>query len=305
MTQVSDETGRKLPYAGLEAGGTKCVCAIGTAPDDLRALTQFPTTTPAQTMAHAVAFFEAQRSGLMALGIASFGPLDSRPCSASFGWITSTPKPGWAHTDLAGTLNRALRLPVAFDTDVNAAALAEQRWGAAQGLHTFLYVTVGTGIGGGAMVNGRLLHGLLHPEMGHIRIPHDWQVDPFPGLCPYHGDCLEGLASGPALAARWARPAHTLPPDHPAWSLAARYLALGLVSFICTLVPQRIIMGGGIMHQEHLFPRVRHEVRQLLNDYIQVAALNAQLDDYIVPPALGDRAGVLGALALAHTVQAQ
>jgi fructokinase len=256
-------------------------------------------------MAHAVAFFEAHRSGLMAVGIASFGPLDPRPRSASFGWITSTPKPGWAHTDLAGTLSRALSLPVAFDTDVNAAALAEQRWGAAQGLETFLYITVGTGIGGGAMVNGRLLHGLLHPEMGHIRIPHDWQVDPFPGLCPYHGDCLEGLASGPALAARWGTPAHTLPPDHPAWSLAARYLALGLVTFICTLVPQRIIMGGGILHQEHLLPRVRHEIQQLLNDYIQVAELHGQLDDYIVPPALGDRAGVLGALALAHAVQSQ
>jgi len=305
MTEGPYETSSRPLYAGLEAGGTKCVCAIGTAPDDIRALTQFPTTTPSQTMAHAVAFFEAHRSGLMAVGIASFGPLDPRPCSASFGWITSTPKPGWAHTDLAGTLSRALSLPVAFDTDVNAAALAEQRWGAAQGLETFLYITVGTGIGGGAMVNGRLLHGLLHPEMGHIRIPHDWQVDPFPGLCPYHGDCLEGLASGPALAARWGTPAHTLPPDHPAWSLAARYLALGLVTFICTLVPQRIIMGGGILHQAHLFPRLRHEIQQLLNDYIQVAELHGQLDDYIVPPALGDRAGVLGALALAHAVQSQ
>jgi fructokinase len=204
---------------------------------------------------------------------------------------------------VVGTLSRALSLPVAFDTDVNAAALAEQRWGAALGLDTFLYVTVGTGVGGGAIVHGRLLHGLLHPEMGHIRIPHDWQVDPFPGLCPYHGDCLEGLASGPALEARWGKPAHSLPADHPAWSLEAHYLALGLVTFICTLVPQRIIMGGGILHQEQVFPRVRHEVRQLLNNYIQVPELHVQLDDYIVPPALGDQAGVLGALALAHTVQ--
>ena len=153
------------------------------------------------------------------------------------------------------------------------------------------------------MVNSRLLHGLLHPEMGHIRIPHDHRADPFPGLCPYHGDCLEGLASGPALEARWGQPADTLPADHPAWSLTARYLALGLVTFICTLAPQRILMGGGIMHREHLFPRVRHEVWQLLNDYIQVAELHDQLDAYIVPPALGDQAGVLGALALAHTVQ--
>jgi len=256
-------------------------------------------------MTRAIAFFEAYRSELRALGIASFGPLDPRPHSASFGFITSTPKPGWAHTDLVGTLSHALRLPVAFDTDVNAAALAEQRWGAAQGLDTFLYVTVGTGIGGGAMVNGRLLHGLLHPEMGHIRIPHDWQEDPFPGLCPYHGDCLEGLASGPALEARWGKPAHTLPADHPAWPLAARYVALSLVTFICTLMPQRIIMGGGVLHQEHLFPRVRYEVRQLLNNYIQVSELHEQLDHYIVPPALGDQAGVLGALALAHTVRSQ
>ena len=305
MTRMPHEISRRPLYAGFEAGGTKCVCAVGTGPDHIRTLTQFATTTPSETMARAVAFFEAHRAGLGALGIASFGPLDPRPDSASFGFITSTPKPGWAHTDLAGTLSRSLSLPVAFDTDVNAAALAEQRWGAAQGLETLLYVTAGTGIGGGAIVHGRLLHGLLHPEMGHIRIPHDWQADPFPGLCPYHGDCLEGLTAGPALEARWGQPAYTLPADHPAWPLAARYLALGLVTFICTLMPQRIIMGGGILHQEHLFPRVRYEVQQLLNNYIQVAELHAQLDDYIVPPALGDRAGVLGAIALAHTVQSQ
>jgi fructokinase len=155
------------------------------------------------------------------------------------------------------------------------------------------------------MVHGRLLHGLLHPEMGHIRIPHDRAADPFPGLCPYHGDCLEGLTAGPALAARWGQPAPTLPADHPAWPLVARYLALGLVTFICTLAPQRIIMGGGVMRQTHLFPRLRHEIQALLNDYIQVPALQDHLDDYIVPPALGDQAGVLGAIALASTVQPQ
>ncbi len=162
-----------------------------------------------------MAFFAPYGSDLTALGIASFGPLDCRPLSPSYGYITSTPKPGWASTDLAGTLSRALNVPVAFDTDVNAAMLGEHRWGAAQGLDTCLYVTVGTGIGGGAMVNGRLLHGLLHPEMGHIRIPHDRGVDPFPGLCPYHGDCLEGLTSGPALAARWGQSADTLPAAIP------------------------------------------------------------------------------------------
>ena len=292
MTRATSETGTGPLYGGLEAGGTKCVCAVGTGPGAIHQSTQFATTAPSETIARAVAFFAPYGPALAALGIASFGPLDPRPHSPSFGSITSTPKPGWAYTDLAGTLSRALDVSVAFDTDVNAAILGEQRWGAAQDLDTCLYVTVGTGIGGGAMVNGRLLHGLLHPEMGHIRIPHDRAADPFPGLCPYHGDCLEGLASGPALAARWGQPADTLPSDHPAWSLAARYLALGLATFICTLVPQRIIMGGGVMHQEHVFPRLRHEVRQLLNDYI-------------VPPALGDQAGVLGAIALAYTVQSQ
>lgn len=289
-------------YGGLEAGGTKCVCAVGTGPDAIHQCTQFATTTPEETMARAVAFFAPYSDALAALGIASFGPLDCRPHSPSFGYITSTPKPGWANTDVAGTLARALRVPVAFDTDVNAATLGEYRWGAAQGLDTCLYVTVGTGIGGGAVVHGRLLHGLLHPEMGHIRIPHDRTVDPFPGLCPYHGDCLEGLVSGPALAARYGQPAETLPAAHPVWSLTAHYLALGLVTWLCTLMPQRIIMGGGVMHQAHLLPQVRHEVRRLLNGYIQVPELADQLDAYIVPPALGDQAGVLGALALASTV---
>src|SRR5215470_16814945 len=213
----------------------------------------------------------------MALGIASFGPLDPRPDSASFGFITSTPKPGWAHTDLAGTLSRALRLPVAFDTDVNAAALAEQCWGVAQGLDTFLYITVGTGIGGGAIVHGRLLHGLLHPEMGHIRIPHDWRTDPFPGLCPFHGDCLEGLASGPALESRWQAPASTLAADHPAWLLQAEYLALACVNWICVLSPQRIVLGGGVMRPE-LFPPLRRKVGELLNGYLDVPQLTRDMD---------------------------
>jgi fructokinase len=258
------------------------------------------TTTPAETIDRVVAFFAPYRTALAALGIGSFGPLDPHPASPTFGFLTTTPKPGWAYTDLAGALRRALHLPVAFDTDVNAAALAEHCWGPAQGLDTFLYVTVGTGIGGGAMANGRLLHGLLHPEMGHIRIPYDWAADPFPGTCPYHGNCLEGLASGPALAARWGQPGAALPVDHPAWELEARYLALGLVAFICVLAPQRIIMGGGVMQQAQLFPRLRHEVQRLLNGYVQLPALDSQIDEYIVPPALGTQAGVLGAIALAR-----
>jgi len=190
-------------------------------------------------------------------------------------------------------------LPVAFDTDVNAAALGEARWGAAQGLDTFLYLTVGTGIGGGGMANGRLLHGLIHPEMGHIRVPHDLRADPFSGGCPFHGDCLEGLASGPAMEARWGRRAETLPPEHAAWDLEAHYIALGLATWICTLSPQRIILGGGVMRQVHLFPRIRAQVLALLNGYIQAPEIMERVAEYIVPPGLGGDAGVLGAIALA------
>jgi fructokinase len=187
-----------------------------------------------------------------------------------------------------------------FDTDVNGAALGEGRWGAAQGLDTFLYLTIGTGIGGGGMVGGQLMHGLIHPEMGHIRMAHDRQRDPFPGACPFHGDCLEGLAAGPALEKRWGSPAESLPPDHPAWDLEAEYLAQALHTFICTLSPQRIILGGGVMKQAHLFPRIRQKVLASLNGYVQSPAILERIQDYIVPPRLGDRAGVLGALALAQ-----
>jgi fructokinase len=289
-------------WGGIEAGGTKFVCAIGTGPDDLRAEVRFATTTPQETIGRAIQFLQQHhaKEPLEAIGIASFGPVDPDPASPTFGTITSTPKPGWAHTDLAGPVRRALGVPVGFDTDVNGAALGEHRWGAARGLDTFIYLTVGTGIGGGGMVSGQLIHGLIHPEMGHVRIPHDWDRDPYPGVCPFHGDCLEGLATGPALEARWGQPAETLPPDHPAWPLEAEYLALGLVNFICTLSPQRIILGGGVMQQPHPFPLVRRRVRELLNGYLQAPIILDRIEEYIVPPGLGNRAGVLGAIALAQ-----
>lgn len=288
-------------YGGIEAGGTKFVCAVGTGPDDLRAEVRFPTTTPAETIGRAIAFLE-EHLPLAAVGIASFGPLNPDTGSSTFGYITSTPKPGWADTDFAGAIRRALDVPVGFDTDVNVAALGEHRWGAAQGLNTFIYLTIGTGIGGGGMVNGELMHGLIHPEMGHIRIPHDRANDPYAGHCPYHGDCLEGLAAGPALEERWGQPPATLPADHPAWELEAHYLALALNNFICTLSPQRIVMGGGVMEQPHLFRLVRQKVQALLNDYVQAPEILERIDDYIVPPGLGGRAGVLGAIALAERV---
>lgn len=287
-----------MVYGGIEVGGTKIICAVGSSPADVQAEMRFPTTTPDEALARIIAFFRQYQ--FAAVGIGSFGPLSLERDAPDYGSITSTPKQGWAHTDLAGTIGRSLGVPIGFDTDVNAAALGEWRWGAGQGLDTFLYLTVGTGVGGGGISNGRLMHGLLHPEMGHIRLPHDWQVDPFAGICPYHADCLEGLASGPALNARWGAPAETLPPDHPAWGLEAHYLALACVTFICILSPQRIILGGGVMDQRHLFPRIQREVQVLLNGYIQAAAILEQIDRYIVPPGLGGQVGILGTLALAE-----
>lgn len=288
-------------YGGIEAGGTNFVCAIGSGPDDIRAEVRFPTTTPDETLGRAIIFFQeqAQAAPLVAIGVASFGPVDLNPESSTFGYVTETVKPGWSHTDFAGSLERALGLPVGFDTDVNGAALGEHRWGAARGLDTFLYLTVGTGIGGGGMVGGHLIHGLVHPEMGHIRVPHDLRADPFPGNCLFHGDCLEGLACGPALEERWGQPAATLPLDHPAWELEAHYLALGLHNYVCTFSPQRILLGGGVMEQAHLFPKLRRNVRDLMNGYLQSPAILEDIGRYIVPPGLGRRAGVLGAIALA------
>jgi fructokinase len=291
-------------YGGVETGGTKVVCVVGAAPDEIRAETRIATTTPQATLEQIIEFLRAQRlrhGPLAGLGIACFGPVNLDPESPTYGYITDTPKPGWANIDIAGAFRRALDLPVGFDTDVNAAALGEWQWGAAQGLDTFIYLTVGTGIGGGGLMGGKPMHGLMHPEMGHIRIPHDWQADAFPGVCPFHGDCLEGLASGPAITVRWRQPAETLADDHPAWALEAKYLALALTNFICTLSPQRIILGGGVMERQ-LFPLIRQGVKALLKDYIQAPQLLQDIESYIVPPTLGDRVGALGALVLAQGV---
>lgn len=284
---------------GIEAGGTKFVCAVGTGPDDIRAEARFPTTTPAETIGRAIEFFR-QHTGLAAIGVAAFGPIDLQRASPTYGHITSTPKPGWRNADIVGPLQSALNVPVGFDTDVNGAALGEWRWGAAQGLDTIVYLTIGTGIGGGALVNGKPIHGLVHSEMGHFRLPRDIQADPFPGVCPFHGDCFEGLAAGPALEKRWGAKAETFSPEHPAWALEANYIALALMTIICTLSPQRILLGGGVMAQHHLFPLIRSETQRALNGYVQSPAILHNIDEYIVPPGLGGRAGVLGAIALAQ-----
>jgi fructokinase len=291
-------------YGAIEAGGTKFVCAAGSGPDDLETF-QIPTTTPAATMEAAVEFFKRFRGELRAVGIASFGPVDLHPGSWTYGYITSTPKPGWNNFDVAGWVRKSLDVPVGFDTDVNGAALGEGRWGVAQGLSDFLYLTVGTGIGGGAVVDGKLVHGLVHPEMGHIRVPHDTAQDPFSGCCPYHGDCLEGLAAGPAIQARWGMNSSQLPADHPGLTLEARYLALAIANWVCTLSPERIVLGGGVMQQARLFPLVRAEMLRLLNGYIQAREITENADRYVVPAMLGPRAGVLGALVLAEEAAAR
>lgn len=289
-------------YGGIEAGGTKFVCLLGTGPDDISGEIRFPTIHPDETIQQVIEFFEPYtRSGeLAAVGIASFGPVDLNPNSPTYGYITTTPKPFWSQVDLRGPILNALNLPVAFDTDVNVAAFGEWYWTPGnRSLDPFLYMTVGTGIGVGVLANGHPLHGLVHPEAGHFAIPHNLQADPFPGSCPYHGDCLEGLASGPAISRRWGQPAETLPDDHPAWDLEVEYIALALTNLIYAYSPQKIVLGGGVALHSGFHDAVRRKVQRLLNGYVQSPILLEKIGDYIVPPALGNRSGALGAIAMA------
>lgn len=295
----------KKRLGSIEAGGTKFVCAVGYGPNEMVEEIRFPTTTPSETLKRAIEFFkqrEEKDGSIAALGVGCFGPVDIHPDSPSFGRISQTPKTKWIGADVYRPLRDAFDVPIAFDTDVNAAALGEWRFGAAQGLDTFVYLTFGTGIGGGGMIGGKRMHGLVHPEMGHMRIPHDVSKDSYKGRCPFHGDCFEGLAAGPAVEERWGQKGETLPKDHPAWELETDYVALGLHNLICTLSPQRIILGGGMMMQDHLFPKIRQKVRNLLADYVQSPAIIENIDSYIVPPALRNQAGILGGIALAQTV---
>ena len=289
-------------YGGIEAGGTKFNCVIGSDPDHIVAEARIATTTPAETIGHTSAFFQrhAPEYPVRAIGIGSFGPVDLDRRSPTYGYITTTPKPGWAQTDLCGALHQALSIPVAFDTDVNAAAFGEHHWVAEnRALDPLLYLTIGTGIGLGAIVNGQPLHGLLHPEAGHMLLPHDRTIDPFEGSCPFHGDCWEGLAAGPAIEKRWNRRGETLRPDHPAWQLEAHYVALAVTNLIYTFSPQRVVLGGGVMQQAGIIDQVRREVQQIINGYLQTDRITRDIDQLIVAPGLGNRSGVLGAIALA------
>ena len=276
-------------YGAIEAGGTKWVCAIGDESGELVETQTLPTTTPDETIGRAAAWL-GKAGPLEALGVGCFGPVDVHLSSPTWGYVTTTPKPGWANTDVAPRLGALLGTRVAFDTDVNAAAVGEQVRGAAVGLETFAYITVGTGIGAGIVVDGRVHHGLAHPEFGHMRVPHG-PDDPFPGSCPFHGDCLEGLASGESLRQRWSRPAEEID-DDVAWQIEARYLAAGIVNLICTLSPQRVIIGGGVLKRPALLPLIRTHVDELLAGYVAAPE--------IVEPACGGDAGVLGALELAR-----
>ena len=290
-------------YGGIEGGGTKFVCAVGTDPNNVLAETRFPTTTPEETMSQAVDFFkqqEARFGKLASIGFASFGPLDPNPDSKTYGHILPTPKPHWTNANVVGMLRSTFDIPIAFDTDVNGAALGEWRWGNAQGLQTFIYLTIGTGVGGGAYVEGKLLHGLIHPEMGHIPLPHDKTKDPYEGACPFHGDCFEGLASGPAIEKRWGVRGDQLGQDHAAWDLEAEYIAQALASYSYPLSPQRIIIGGGVGSLPHLLPKVQQRTKELINGYIQSPIILENIDSYIVAPGLGNRSGMLGAIALAE-----
>ncbi len=270
-------------YGGIEAGGTNFVCGVGTGPHDL-IRDEFPTRSPSETLERAAAFFSGHK--VRALGVGSFGPID-----LAAGTITTTPKTAWRQFPLVDELRRTTGIEeIVFDTDVNAAALGEGRWGAAMGLNDFIYLTVGTGIGGGAMVNGHLLHGRSHPEMGHIPMRHDLARDPFAGACYAHGDCLEGLASGFAIEQRWGCPGALLPANHMGWELEAEYLADALAAFTYAFSPAKIIVGGGVMHTlSHA--ALGERLRRLLNSYVEAPQ--------VVPPALGEDAGLLGAIAMA------
>lgn len=291
-------------FGGVETGGRWCVCAVGTDPDHIVSHDRFRTGRPEETLERIVGFFNCCKQHPAAIGVGSFGPVDPDPASPTWGYVTTTPKPGWRHTAVASVLRDRLGVPVIFDNDVDTAALGEYRWGAGRGMESLCYLTVGTGIGGGLLIAGRPWHGLIHPEVGHMRVPHDPRRDPFAGDCPVHGDCWEGLAAGGAIAKRWGASGEELADDHQAWPLEADYLALGILSIVLVASPHRLIVGGGVMEQSCLLPMVRARLRELLAGYLDTPMLDAEIESYLVGPELGDRAGVLGAIALAQLAAA-
>lgn len=294
-----------MRIGGIEAGGTKMVCAVGEVCDSNRLRKDsevkilervtIPTTTPQETLPQMLEFFAGKE--IQALGIGCFGPVDLNKKSKTYGYITSTPKEAWQNCDIAGAFSRQLHVPVGFDTDVNAAILGEVLWGAAKGCDTAIYVTVGTGVGAGVYCNGGLLHGLVHPEAGHILLQRHPQ-DAYAGRCPFHPNCMEGLASGPAIEARWGRPAKELVDKAEVWELEAYYIAQAITNYILTYSPQKVVLWGGVMHQEQLFGMVQSNVKALLGGYVRHTLLEGDFSDYIVSPKLGENPGIMGAFGL-------
>ena len=280
---------------GIEAGGTKMVCAVGDENGVIKDRTSFPTRQPEETFADMIAYY--RNWDIQALGIGCFGPLDLNRQSRTYGYITKTPKPGWGNCDIVGAFKDALGVPVGFDTDVNGAVLGEVTWGAAKGLDSAIYITIGTGVGVGVYVNGGLLHGLVHPEGGHILLIRH-PKDTYEGKCPFHKNCVEGRAAGPSIEARWGKKAAELADRDEVWEMEAYYIAQAITDYILSYSPQKIILWGGVMHQEKLFGMVRKEVLNLLNGYVAHEMITEHIDQYIVPPALGENPGIMGAIKL-------
>ena len=287
-----------MRFGTLEAGGTKMVLSVGNERNELLEQASMPTEDPGKTIPAMIDWFRDK--DIVSLGIGTFGPVDLDPSSETYGWITKTPKPGWSMTPLLPPMRDELGVPALIDTDVNAAALAEWKLGAAKGLNSCMYVTVGTGIGAGLIIEGHIVHGLVHPELGHMLLRPEAKDQTPVGFCPYHRGCLEGLAAGPAMEKRWGRKAYELPPEHEAWDLEADYLAQMCANAVCAFSPEKIILGGGVMQQKHLFPLIRQKTQALLNGYVQAEAVLGGIDDYITEPGLGTRSGATGALLLAR-----
>lgn len=283
--------------AGIEAGGTKMVCAVSDAELNLKGSAVFPTTTPQETIAEMINYF--RKFDIDAVGIGSFGPLDLNPKSPTYGNITKTPKTGWSDFDFVGVFKKAFGVPVGFDTDVNAAILGEVYKGAVYGCNNAIYITIGTGVGVGVYCNGGLVHGLVHPEAGHILLNRHPE-DSFEGSCPFHKNCVEGMASGPAIEKRWGKSPKLLIENDKVWELEAYYIAQAVASYILTYSPEKVILWGGVMHQDKLFDMVRSNVKEILNGYVHSEMIDSKIDQYIVKPALGEKPGITGALCLAR-----
>lgn len=282
-------------FGALEAGGTKMVCAIGDESGKILEQVSIPTRTPKETIPDIVNYFKDK--GVAALGIGAFGPIDVIEGSKTYGYILDTPKLAWRNFDLVGSIGKELNLPIGLDTDVNGSCLGEVTFGCAKGLDSVIYITIGTGVGVGICINGKLLHGMLHPEAGHVLLAKH-PSDNYNGKCPYHINCFEGLAAGPAIEERWGKKAFELVDRGEVWELEAYYIAQALVNYILTLAPRKIILGGGVMHQMQLFPLIRRNVKNLLGGYINTKEIN-DLEQYIVPCSLNDNQGIMGCIELA------